>query len=160
MSVAFVREDSAEAAQEVSLPPRPISPYPNLVTAGGLQALVDAEAAARAAVDAGEAMEPGPERRHALETALRDFEYFSERVRSAELRPAPIDLETVGFGAEVTILREDNRRQTFRIVGEDEADPRAGSISHVAPLARLLAAKRVGDVVEFDGREIEILKIA
>ncbi|MEQ1609858.1 MAG: GreA/GreB family elongation factor [Hyphomonadaceae bacterium] len=29
----------------------------------------------------------------------------------------------VSFGAAVTILREDGRRSSFRIVGEDEADP-------------------------------------
>jgi hypothetical protein len=32
MSVAFVREESAEAAQEASLPARAISAHPNLVT--------------------------------------------------------------------------------------------------------------------------------
>ncbi len=32
MSVAFTREDSAQTAQEVSLPDRPISPHPNIVT--------------------------------------------------------------------------------------------------------------------------------
>ena len=159
MSVAFVKEDSAEAAQEVSLPPRPISPYPNLVTAGGLKALQEAETAARAAVGAAEAMEPGAERRQALEKALRDLEYFSERVRSAELRPEPTDFSSVAFGCTVTILRDGERQQTFRIVGEDEADPRAGSISYVAPLARALAQKQVGDVVELDGREVEILGI-
>jgi len=159
MSVAFVKEDSAEAAQEVSLPPRPISPYPNLVTVVGLKALQDAEAAARAAVGAAEAMEPGAERRQALEKALRDLEYFSERVRSAELRPEPTDFSSVSFGCTVTILRDGERQQTFRIVGEDEADPRAGSISYVAPLARALAQKQVGDVVELDGREVEILGI-
>ena len=159
MSVAFVREESAEAAQDVSLPPRPISPYPNLVTPSGLKALQDAESAARAALAAAEAMEAGAERRHALEAALRDLEYFSERVRSAELRPAPTNFETVSFGAKVTILRDGERKQSFRIVGEDEADPRAGSISYVAPLAKLLMQKRVGDIVELDRREIEILGI-
>ena len=39
MSAAFVREESAEAAQEVSLPPRAISAHPNLVTQSGLRAL-------------------------------------------------------------------------------------------------------------------------
>lgn len=159
MSVAFVREDSAADAQEVSLPPRPISPFPNLVTALGLKALQAAETAAREAVSAAEAMESGPERRQALEKGLRDLEYFSERVRSAELRPAPADLEAVSFGVTVTILRDGERRQSFRMVGEDEADPRSGSISYVSPLARLLARKRVGDVVELDGREVEILGI-
>ncbi len=39
MSVAFVREESAAAAQEVSLPPRVIYAHPNLVTQSGLRAL-------------------------------------------------------------------------------------------------------------------------
>jgi hypothetical protein len=39
MSVAFVREESAEAAQEVTLPLRTISAHPNLVTQSGLRAL-------------------------------------------------------------------------------------------------------------------------
>jgi len=43
MSVAFVREESAEAAQEVSLPPRAISPHPNPVTQSGLRALEQVE---------------------------------------------------------------------------------------------------------------------
>ncbi|MGZ5828689.1 MAG: GreA/GreB family elongation factor [Xanthobacteraceae bacterium] len=34
------------------------------------------------------------------------------------------------------MVRDDGRQQTFRIVGEDEADPAKGSISHVSPLAR------------------------
>jgi transcription elongation GreA/GreB family factor len=33
--------------------------------------------------------------------------------------PAPIDRSEVRFGASVTILRDDGREQTFRIVGED-----------------------------------------
>jgi hypothetical protein len=36
------------------------------------------------------------------------------------------------FGSKVTILRDNDRRQIFRIVGEDEADPRGGSIAHVS----------------------------
>src|ERR1700733_10048876 len=50
MSVAFVREESAEAAQEVSLPPRAISPHPNLVTQSGLRALEQALAESRQAL--------------------------------------------------------------------------------------------------------------
>jgi transcription elongation GreA/GreB family factor len=65
----------------------------------------------------------------------------------------------VAFGSQVTILRDDDRRQTFRIVGEDEADPRSGSIAYVSPLARLLIGKRAGEAVELDGREIEVVAI-
>ena len=50
MSVAFVREESAEAAEEVSLPPRAISAHPNLVTQSGLRALEQALAESQQAL--------------------------------------------------------------------------------------------------------------
>jgi hypothetical protein len=53
MSVAFVREESAEAAQEVSLPPRAISAHPNLVTQSGLRGLE------RALADSRQTLKPG-----------------------------------------------------------------------------------------------------
>jgi transcription elongation GreA/GreB family factor len=58
------------------------------------------------------------------------------------------------------LARDDGREQTFRIVGEDEADPACGSISHVSPLARAMFGKRVGDVVRAGAREAEILSIS
>ena len=56
------------------------------------------------------------------------------------------------------VLRN-GRRQTFRVVGEDEADPRGGSIAYVSPLAHRLIGKRVGEAVEMDGREIEVVAV-
>jgi transcription elongation GreA/GreB family factor len=159
MSVAFVREESAEAAQEVSLPPRAISAHPNLVTLSGLRALEQALADSQQALKAAQAIEDAKERRRSLELAARDDRYFAERVASAIPQPEPADTVVVAFGSLVTILRDDGRRQTFRIVGEDEADPRGGSIAYVSPLARLLIGKRVGEAVEMDGREIEIVSI-
>jgi transcription elongation GreA/GreB family factor len=160
MSVAFVREESAEAAQEITLPERPISPHPNLVTQSGLKALESATAESGEALKAAQGIEDANERRRALELAARDARYFSERLASAILRPEPESAETVAFGHRVTILRDGHRRQMFWIVGEDEADPRAGTISYVAPLARRLIGKRVGDIIDMDGHEIEILEIA
>ena len=63
------------------------------------------------------------------------------------MQPPPADCDSVRFGCQVTIERDDGRRQTFRIVGEDEADPAEGTLSYVAPLARALIGKEVGDVV-------------
>ena len=159
MSVAFVREESAESAQEVTLPARPISANPNLVTQSGLHALEQAVDDSRAAVKSAQRIEDANERRRALELAARDLRYFSERVASAELRPAPTSFEVVAFGHRVAIVRDDGRRQTYRIVGEDEADPRLGKISYVSPLARRLIGKRVGDFVDMDGHEIELVAI-
>ena len=63
------------------------------------------------------------------------------------------------FGSRVTIERDDGRTQTFRIVGEDEADPAEGLLSYVSPLARALTGKRVGEIVPAGQSEAEILAI-
>ena len=65
----------------------------------------------------------------------------------------------VMFGCTVTIEREDGRVQTFRIVGEDEADPQAGSISYVSPMARALLGKAAGDEAQVAGAAVEITDI-
>jgi transcription elongation GreA/GreB family factor len=85
--------------------------------------------------------------------------YFVERLASAVLRPEPASSTAVAFGSRVTVLRDDGRRQTFRIVGEDEADPRCGSIAYVSPLAHHLIGKQVDEAVEVDGHEIEIVAV-
>jgi transcription elongation GreA/GreB family factor len=73
--------------------------------------------------------------------------------------PDPTSAEKVAFGSTVTFRRDDGRVQTYRIVGEDEADPKAGMISFVSPVARILMGKAVGDVVTVSGQEIEIVAI-
>jgi transcription elongation GreA/GreB family factor len=54
-------------------------------------------------------------------------------------------------------MRDDGREQTFRMVGEDEADPSQRSISHVSPLATAMFEQRVGDVVRAGAGETEIV---
>jgi transcription elongation GreA/GreB family factor len=159
LSVAFTKEESAETASETLLPDRPISPHPNLVTEAGLKALELALQQAREAFDAAQTIEDINERRRQAATPLRDVRYLSERVRTAQLVPSPASTDTVAFGSTVTFSREDGRVQKYRIVGEDEADPKAGSISFVSPVARSLMGKRVGDVVESAGHELEITAI-
>jgi transcription elongation GreA/GreB family factor len=73
---------------------------------------------------------------------------------------APADGGHVHFGSKVTIERDDGRRQTYRIVGEDEADPAKGSVSFVSPLARSLVGKSVGDTVKVAGADAEIVALA
>ena len=60
----------------------------------------------------------------------------------------------------MTVDRDDGKRQTFRIVGEDEAEPEHGTLSHVSPLARALMGKEVGDSVHVAGHTLEIDTIA
>jgi len=155
-----MKEESAETASETLLPDREISPHPNLVTEAGLKAMEQQLRAAREAFEAANAIEDVNERRRQQATPLRDARYFAERVRSAQVIPDPESFETVAFGTKVTFEREDGRVQTYRIVGEDEADPKAGSISFVSPVARALMGKAVGDAVTVNDQELEITAIA
>jgi transcription elongation GreA/GreB family factor len=74
--------------------------------------------------------------------------------------PDPTSIDTVSFGSTVTFSRADGRVQKYRIVGEDEADPKKGTISYVSPVARALMGKLLGDVVETSGQAIEIIEIS
>jgi transcription elongation GreA/GreB family factor len=89
----------------------------------------------------------------------RDLRYWASRQSSAQLVRGPSDPGVVRFGSTVTISRDDGRRQTWRIVGEDEADPTRGTLSHVSPVARALMGKQVGDVVSVSGSDAEIVRI-
>lgn len=152
MSRAFVREPEGGEAFE-DLPDRPISSDTNFVTPEGL-AQIEAEVARLEAELSG--LSPEDKADHAR--VSRDLRYWSARKNSAQLVEAFND-DVVRFGATVTVLREADTRQTFRIVGEDEADPAAGSISYVAPLARALTGKGVGDTVTVNGHDFEIAEI-
>jgi transcription elongation GreA/GreB family factor len=154
MSRAFVKERDADFLEE--LPDRPISEHPNDVTAQGLAQIEQALAAANDAYAAAQLAAD----RAALATAGRALRYWTARRETARVVPEPTDKSQVRFGASVTILRDDGRKQTFRIVGEDEADPAKGSISHVSPLARSMFGKAVGDVVRAGTGEAEIIRIA
>jgi transcription elongation GreA/GreB family factor len=92
--------------------------------------------------------------------ATRDLRYYSARRANAQLVEPPADVSAVAFGLTVTFDREDGRRQAFRIVGEDEADPAQGAVSYVSPLARAVLGKAVGDVAMVAGAEVEIVGIA
>lgn len=160
MAVAFTKEESAETASETLLPDRAISPHPNLVTETGLKALELQVHEARQAYEAASTIEDVNERRRQTSAPLRDLRYLAERIRTAQLVSNPISTDTVAFGSTVTFSRDDGRVQTYRIVGEDEADPKAGSISYVAPVARILMGKAVGDVVAVGDQELEIIEIS
>ena len=153
MSRAFVKEQDGEALDD--LPDRAISEHPNFVTPQGL-ALIEDELA-RAHADYAKAQ--GDNDRPALARTGRDLRYWTARRSTAEV-VTPANTDEVHFGVTVTLQRDDGRKQTWRIVGEDEADPAKGSISHVSPLARALYGKRVGDVVRAGQGEAAIVAIS
>ncbi len=160
MSVAFTKEESSETAAETVLPDRPISPHPNLVTETGLKALELQLQQAREAYDTAQQIDDVNERRRQAAIPLRDIRYFSERVRTAQVIPDPRSSDIVAFGSTVTFNRDDGRVQKYRIVGEDEANPKAGSISFASPAAKSLLGKAVGDVAGLGSEELEIVAIS
>ena len=154
MSRAFVKEpDGAEAFEE--LPDRPISEHPNLVTPQGLAQIEDN--LTRLHEQHAQAQSAGD--RAALASVGRDLRYWTARRSTAQVMPAPEDTEKVQFGSTVTIVRDDGRRQTFRIVGEDEAEPAQGRLSYASPVARGLLNKAVGDVITAGSGEAEVVEI-
>jgi transcription elongation GreA/GreB family factor len=135
MSRAFVSEETVEAE-------RPVSATPNLVTPRGL-GLIDARVV-RLEGRLAEAAPEVPERAG----LARDLRYWRARRTSAQLvalaSGAP---DEVAFGTKVTI-RQGGTTTSYRIIGEDEADPPKGLLSWTSPLAEVLMGARVGDVVE------------
>ncbi len=158
MSVAFTREEDLEATA-ADLPDRPVSPHPNLVTAEGLEQIEAELAEARAAYAAAQGADDVSADRTAMARATRDLRYWSSRRATAQLVDPPAHAGTVAFGSTVTFQRDDGRTQAFRIVGEDEADPAKGTVSHVSPLAQALLGKRVGDEAKVAGQGVEITAI-
>ena len=146
MSRAFVKEAENETAE---LPDRPISPHRNFVTEAGLAAIEAAlsrfEAAHRAASGTGDS--------EAAAATAREVRYWRARRASAEVVKPPPDERRACFGMTVTLRRHDGREQSFRIVGEDEADPSRGTVSYVSPLARGVLTHGTGDTVEIAGWE-------
>ncbi|ODT32098.1 MAG: transcription elongation factor [Kaistia sp. SCN 65-12] len=152
MSRAFTREENAENAV-ADIGERPVSPYRNLVTRAGL-ATIEAEIAeARAELQSAESQAD----KLRAASVMRDLRYWLARHESAELSEPEPDSDVVRFGMTVELEGEDGKAVSWRIVGEDEADPAKGSISHVSPMARALFGRSVGDAVTVNGKEWEIV---
>ena len=160
MSVAFTREVDQEVFEDLA--DRPVSEHRNLVTAEGLAAIEAEVERLQHELDRLHETpqdEQSPEERLQTGRVARDLRYWTASRSSAELVP-PIDDKTkIHFGAKVTLQRDDGRKQVFRIVGEDEADPAKGLISYVSPLARALVGKEVGDAVDVAHSEVEVTAI-
>ena len=153
MSSAFVREPEGDVREE--LLERPVSTHPNRVTRRGFDLIVAEIDRLQAALRT--AREDDDEGRFA--ELARDLRYWQARRANAEIVPPPTDNHDVRFGHKVTIERDDGRRQTYKIVGEDKADPTRGLLSHVSPLAVGLFGRKVGATVTAGHNEAEIVAI-
>jgi len=104
-----------------------------------------------------EAREHGDLKENAEYHAAREQQSFNEgRITDIESKLADaqvIDIHKITpsgkvvFGSTVTLIEgESGDEVRYKIVGEDEADLKAGKISIMSPIARALVGKSVGDV--------------
>jgi transcription elongation GreA/GreB family factor len=143
MSSAFLREQEDDEPRE-DIPERPISPHRNLVTPEGFEQIEQELARLQGELDRATAADD----KHALAIAQRDLHYWTARRASAEIVQPIADRSQARFGHEVVVELDSGERRTFRLVGEDQADPTKGLIPYVAPLGNALLGKSVGDTVD------------
>lgn len=161
MSRGFVKEDDQEEAPFIppraSLPPGVI----NYVTPAGLQQL-QKERKELEEERTNLKAENDTERRRTLAVIDGKLNLLQDRINSARvLNPSEQPTDEVRFGAVVS-LKDLQKKiiQKFQIVGIDEADVKKQKIAFVAPIARALTGKRVGEVVEFNlGKEVRKLEV-
>ncbi|HXK21768.1 MAG TPA: GreA/GreB family elongation factor [Myxococcota bacterium] len=163
MSKAFTDEETAEPPRIV--PARaPLPPgVPNYVTARGLGRLHAELAALRAERAEQGAGARSPEQAERLAALARRRAELERRIASAERVGTPDGLcDAVRFGASVSVSGASGVRR-YRIVGVDEADAARGDIAFVAPLARALLGRSVGDRVRLRAprgdEELEIIAV-
>ena len=154
MSRAFVKE--GDGADE-PLPELTVSTQPNFVTANGLRQ-IEARVAAlnaeqRTARDGGD--------KALLARIARDLRYWAQRRASARVVEFTSEVpDVVRFGVTALVRFDDGTERAFKLVGEDEADPANGLVSWVAPLAKALAGKGVGEEAVVVGRRAEIIRLS
>ncbi len=110
--------------------------------------IVDAIEEARAHGDLSENAEyhAAKERQGQVEAQISELE---DRISRAQIiDPATLSGDRIVFGATVTLLDENDKPVKYQIVGQTEADAKAGRISYNSPLGRALITKKVGDEIE------------
>ena len=133
------------------------------ITAAGLKALEDelrqlknverpaviaAIAQARALGDLSENAEyhAAREKQGFIEGRIKELEGKTSTAEVIDI--SKLSGDKIMFGATVTVIDEDDRKLTYQIVGEEEADIKTGRLSITAPLSRALIGKKAGDLVE------------
>ncbi len=110
--------------------------------------IVEAIEEARAHGDLSENAEyhAAKERQGQVEATISDIE---DKIGRAQIiDPLTLSGNKIVFGATVTLLDEDDKPVRYQLVGETEADAKAGRISYNSPLGRALISRQVDDEVE------------
>jgi transcription elongation GreA/GreB family factor len=155
MSSAFTKDsDDGGALPEPG--ERHVSAHRNLVTRHGLE-LIDAEIAALRQEHHRAETEGDREK---LALTSRDLRYWTARRENAEISEPEPGSDAIRFGMSVAVRGEDGKEHSWKIVGEDEADAKHGTVSHVSPMALALFGKRTGEAASVNGREWEIVSVS
>lgn len=161
MSRAFVNEDATQG--QIEIPNRAVSGRPNLVTPNGIKMMDEKIASLRSALEAHDPDAPGDATAKERQAVLtRDLRYWQQRRATAQLvAPPEGSIEEVVFGTKVTVRDAQGSERSYRLVGEDEADPTAGLLNWTAPLGEALIGAMVGDEVSFDPSRppLEVVRI-
>ena len=110
--------------------------------------IVEAIVEARAHGDLSENAEyhAAKERQGQVEAAISEIE---DKIGRAQIiDPSTLSGDKIVFGATVTLLDENDKSVRYQLVGETEADAKAGRISYNSPLGRALIGRVVEDEVE------------
>jgi transcription elongation factor GreB len=149
MSKAFTSEETPELEPVSRAPPRLAPGEVRYVTPEGFAAL-EAELARLRGERAAAASVADPAERAARQGDLDRRAALIQGTLAAltVLGPDAAPEGKVAFGTWVTVADASGSRQTWRIVGPDEADPRRGLVSVQSPVARALLGRGAGDEVE------------
>lgn len=98
-----------------------------------------------------------------IEGRINELEFKLANAQVIDVAHLPRNGKVI-FGTTVELEDTDNgETMTYKIVGEDEADIKAGMISNVSPIARALLGKEEGDIVEViapaGNRHLEIIEV-
>ena len=167
MSRGFVKEEDQEEAPFI--PPRAALPagVTNYVTPAGYEELMEERTSLekeRRSLD----ISSDKEKRHATAVINGKLNLLNDRIASARiLKPEDQPTDEVRFGATVSFKDISGKQKgvinKFQIVGVDEADIKQQKIAFLAPLAKALTGKKVGETTQVNMagelRELEIVEI-
>ena len=161
MSRAFVKEPDGDHADE-EVVEKPQSDFPNYMTLSGLQEMKQNLEELKQQYRELKKDEGNMQIKNQIKRIEADLRYLEKRIQCAILvDTSKIDSSEIRFGAQVSLVDENDKHYQFRIVGEDEADVEKGLISWVSPLASELIGKKTGDVLIWErpsgDLELEVL---
>jgi transcription elongation factor GreB len=167
MSRGFVKEEDQE--EPPFIPPRAALPpgVINYVTPQGYDKLIKEKSTLEKEIS-NLTLDEEKERRHALAILNGKINLLNDRISSARiLNPQDQSQNEARFGARVKFKiltgKQKGTIHEFQLVGVDEADIKEYKIAFVAPIARALTGKKVGEITEIsmagENQQMEILEI-